>query len=63
MLIAQKMLKMNSRSKLCLVIHLEDGTKVQYPVRDEAEAHAKYEEYQRWNLCTLNSPESCPQTV
>jgi hypothetical protein len=58
MLVTQKMLKMNSRSKLCLVIHLEDGTKVQYPVRDEAEAQAKYEEYQRWNLATLTPSES-----
>jgi hypothetical protein len=44
-----KPLKMSNRARLCLVIPLGDGMKVQYPVHSEAEAKARYEEYQQWN--------------
>lgn len=49
MFITKKMLKATGLSKLCLVIHLDDGIKVQYPVLNEAEAIAKYTEFLQHN--------------
>lgn len=52
MLITRKSLKANNPSKLCLVIQLEDGIKVQYPVLSEADAIAKYRDFLHHNQST-----------
>ena len=45
MLITKKSLKVTNPDKLCLVIPLEDGIKVQYPVVDKAEAIERYTDF------------------
>lgn len=49
MIITQKTLKAKDPSKLCLVIQLEDGIKLQYPVVSEADAIAKYADFLQQN--------------
>lgn len=49
MLITKKTLKASDPSKLCLVIQLEDGIKVQYSVASEADAIAKYTDFLQQN--------------
>ncbi|MEM7769489.1 MAG: hypothetical protein AAGA75_15560 [Cyanobacteria bacterium P01_E01_bin.6] len=49
MLITKKSLKATDPAKLCLVITLEDGIKVQYPVVDAAEAIERYTDFLRTN--------------
>lgn len=49
MRITKKTLKVSDPTKLCLVISLEDGIKVQYPVADTQEAIARYRDFLRAN--------------
>lgn len=49
MLITKKSLKVSDPTKLCLVIPLENGIKVQYPVVNTEEAIARYTEFLRTN--------------
>jgi hypothetical protein len=52
MLITKKSLKVTSPDKLCLVIPLEDGIKIQYPVVDTAEAIERYTDFLRTNVAS-----------
>ncbi|MEB3212957.1 MAG: hypothetical protein VKL39_16505 [Leptolyngbyaceae bacterium] len=56
MLITKKSLKVTDPEKLCLVIPLEDGIKIQYPVVDTAEAIERYTDFLRINV-TEEKPE------
>lgn len=58
MLITRKSLKASTPSKLCLVIQLEDGIKVQYPVVSEADAIAKYSDFVQNNPSPSNMEKS-----
>ncbi|MEB3357830.1 MAG: hypothetical protein VKK04_13960 [Synechococcales bacterium] len=49
MLITKKTLKTGHPSKLCLVIPLGNGAKVQYPVESRAQAIALYQDYIQQN--------------
>lgn len=50
MLIKRKALRTaERRMRLCVIIPLGNGAKAQYPIHDEAEGRAIYEEYLRMN--------------
>ena len=55
MLITNKPLKASDPTKLCLVISLDNGIKVQYPVDNTAEAIARYTDFLQTNSLSESS--------
>ena len=55
MLITNKSLKASDPTKLCLVISLDNGIKVQYPVDNTAEAIARYTDFLQTNSLSESS--------
>lgn len=64
MLITNKSLKASDPTKLCLVISLDNGIKVQYPVDNTAEAIARYTDFLQTNSLaeSLNSQDISAST-
>jgi hypothetical protein len=64
MLIKQKMLRsVDRKSRLCLIILLGNGAKAQYPINNEAEAIALYQEYLQLNAHLNNTPLETAESI